>query len=117
MTPLEKLKAKPPERLVQVDGVQFLVRGSTRSETAQLVAEMRVAADKDAVAMAKAENRVLARSVLDPQTKEPLMPNPEDWAEVAKATSEPLIDAYMSLDNNQRKEDAGAAKKLHVAES
>lgn len=110
MTPLEKLKSKPPEKLVEIDGVEFLVRGSTRSETALLVADMRNATEKGGTAMAAVENGILAKCVLDPSTGEPVLPDADEWYEVAKVTSEKLVDAFMSLDHNEVKGDATVKK-------
>jgi len=111
MTPLEKLKAKPPEKKVMIDGVEFLVRASTKSGHAKLVAELSLARDKGIEAQQKTENETLANAVLDPETGQPLMPNPNDWQEVAHPTAEALVEAFMQLNRVHKLEESDTVKK------
>lgn len=111
MTPLEKLKAKPPQKIVEIDGVEFLVRASTKSGHAKLVAELTLARDKGVEAQQKTENQTLASAVLDPETGEPLMPDPNDWEEVAHPTAEALVEAFMELNKVHRLEESDTTKK------
>lgn len=72
MTLSDKLKArKAPEETVIIDGDSYLVVGLGRKDRGQLL--------KSSESL---ECRALAKCVRDPDTREPVMPDPKDWEDL-----------------------------------
>lgn len=106
----QRLKAMaPPEMRVQVQGETFLLRGLKRSERSTVYADSQ---DKNGKTdFAKLEGLVLAKCVLDAQTKETVLDDWKEWGDVPAAVTGPLIGALMKL-NGFDNEDLGKAKNL-----
>jgi len=77
MTLGEKLKQrKPREKIVTIDGDDFLVRFPGRAEKNKIFAKSQL---NDVLQTDLLEKNLLASCVLDPATQQPVLPNAKDW--------------------------------------
>lgn len=103
----DKLKSrKPKECTVTIEGDVFLVRGPGRVAKNQLLAKSEKKGKVDTELL---EANLLATCVLDPQTCEPVMPEPADW-DIAADVAAPLVKACIEVCGLDR-DDTGAMGK------
>jgi hypothetical protein len=113
MSLAEKLKArKPQEKIVEIDGDKYLVKGLGRVAKNRLYNEASSEGSWDVAAF---EGMVLAACVCDPETREPVLPNPDDWDLDPKVTG-PLVEACSEL-LGLSKSETEAVKKSETTES
>lgn len=100
----EKLKSlKPEEMRVAIDGDIFLVVGIGRIQKNKLLASCQRNGKLDPALL---EGNLLAECVRDPETREQVMPNPNDWDLPSHVVS-PLVSACIKvcgLDADETKE-------------
>jgi hypothetical protein len=111
----DKIKArKPKEILLQVDGDKYLVRGMSRVAKGELV--RRCSNKSGGIDSDKLEAETLAACVLDPETQEQVMPDPNDW-DVPADFSAPLVSAAISVCGFDSSEIKEKLKNLEATDS